>query len=285
MKKSYLFQEKFTNINPHLNSLYSYSVVRGGISNRIHVREWVIEYHYGYAGEIYFSLSGAKKTCGREKHMVHLYAPGCVFIEDTRKSELPRRETHLHFRGGETCGLNNIVNEKLKYCRFLDREKLIGTILEKCISLCDKDAKRAFMEIQSLMFNCISLMLNFSKKLADDTYEISSRPLTDNLFIKEAEIYMRQNISSGITNADIAKHLQTSESTFTHKFKQITNVSPGKTMTKIKIDLAKGLIFKGKKLKEIAELTGFHDEYHLSKVFKNMTGMTPTDFRKKQAEP
>jgi len=46
------------------------------------------------------------------------------------------------------------------------------------------------------------------------------------------------------------------------------------------MDFAKSLLLKGEKLITIAEMTGFYDEYHLSKTFKKQTGLSPRTFKK-----
>ncbi len=241
----------YAQINPCVTGVYNYPFTMPGLSRIISPNEWVVEYHNAYAGKILFLKPGAESSCKREKHMVHLYAPGCTFMEDTRESKLPRQEAHMHFRGGESCGLHRLTGDNQRYCRFLDREGLADEILEKCALLCCQRGEHAFWEVQSLLVRCISLLLNCSKKTSGDIYEISNYDSPVNPLVKEAELYMRQNISSKMTNFDIADYLNLSESTFNHRFKQKTGVSPRAKIFEIKIDVAKGLLFKGKRLNVI----------------------------------
>ncbi len=90
---------------------------------------------------------------------------------------------------------------------------------------------------------------------------------------------MRENISRDLKNPEIASYLSLSSSNFNHKFKQKTAVSPRTRMLEIIIKIAKGLSSKGKKLKEIAECTGFHDGFQPLRTFKNITGLSPGAFK------
>ncbi len=268
---------------PKLNlsaiEIYSFPFTTPGVSGIFSPPEWAVEYHYEYAGKIKLLNPGEKTSINREKHMVHLYAPGCLFKEDTRESVLPRQETYMRFKGGELCGLLKFTGENRKFCRFLDREKKIGDILEKAALLCSMQGEEAFWEIQSLLINCISVLLKASGKITENTREIPDENSPEDLFIENVESYIRQNISKTIKNSELAGYMNLSESTFNHRFKEQAGASPKSRVLEIKIATAKSLLLKGKRLQEIAALTGFHDEFHLSRTFKKFTGESPTGFR------
>lgn len=68
---------------------------------------------------------------------------------------------------------------------------------------------------------------------------------------------------------------------FNDLFKQQYGITPGYYLTGLKIDAAKSLLVdNGLSVQRIALLCGFEDHYYFCKVFKEMTGMTPTQFRK-----
>ncbi len=258
-----------------MNSFHS---AEGRLSGIISTQTWVIEYNSKFAGKAHYLTSGTKDTRRREKNTAILYAPGCIFKEDTRKAELPLKETYLRFKGGELGGLDSLTGTRTRYCYFIDRDNRIGRILEECAGLCAEKNEEAFWQVQSLLMKFICLANNFSNKVSADTYEITGKFLSSNTFIEDAEHFMKRNILSNIKNSDIAAHLNLSESTFSHKFKKISGSPPRTRILEIKIDIAKEMLLKGKKLKEIAEFVGFHDEFHLSKTFKNITGISPKNF-------
>jgi transcriptional regulator GlxA family with amidase domain len=48
----------------------------------------------------------------------------------------------------------------------------------------------------------------------------------------------------------------------------------------LRIELAKSLLLRGLKIETVASQTGFFDAFHLSKTFKNHTGLSPSEFRR-----
>lgn len=273
-------ESRDSRINPCVEKICSYPFVTGGVSHVITIPKWSIEYHYGYAGKIHFINPGAKQSIRRKKGMVHLYAPGCRFIEDTRNSEFPRQEIYMEFRGGEACGLERFTGETEKHCQFMDSENLIGNTISECFALSLNDGMRAFWEIQVLLAKCISLLRNRSRKKSEGLYEISSANPAADRFVLEVESRLRENIFSNVKNSELAAMLNLGESSFISKFKQKTGITPKARIMTMRIDIAKELLLKGRRLKEIAEFLGFYDEYHLSKTFKKTTGSTPRDFKK-----
>ena len=49
-----------------------------------------------------------------------------------------------------------------------------------------------------------------------------------------------------------------------------------KTLTTFRINAVKNLLVKGESIKFIAAHMGFCDEFHLSKVFKKASGLSPS---------
>jgi len=80
---------------------------------------------------------------------------------------------------------------------------------------------------------------------------------------------------------ELADMLHISTKTLTDMFKKHTNMSIHEYQIKKKIDMIKTKIKlqPNTRLKEIAEEYGFYDEFHLSKVFKKYTGISPKDYR------
>ncbi len=277
---SHTFRNEFV---PLLNfavlGMYSFPFKSPGLGGLITCHEWALGCHEEYSGTVHFLNPGAKKTIRRKKNTVHLYSPGLLFREDTRGGTLPRQETYMNFRGGELCGLLKFTGEKYRYCCFLDIENKIGGVMKEAALICSRRGGNSFWEVQALLARCISIMLNDSKKIADNSYEIIGANESEDLFIENVEKYIRHNISQTIKNSELAAYMNLSESTFNHRFKKQTGLSPKARVLEIKIDTVKGLLLKGRRMKEIAEFTGFHDEFHLSKIFKKKTGISPMEFR------
>jgi AraC family transcriptional regulator len=81
--------------------------------------------------------------------------------------------------------------------------------------------------------------------------------------------------------ADLADVAGMSQFHFSRMFKQSMGISPHQYLLQQRVEQAKQLL-KGKKLAiaEIALQCGFNSQSHLSKHFREATGMTPSDYRK-----
>jgi AraC-like DNA-binding protein len=124
-------------------------------------------------------------------------------------------------------------------------------------------------------------LLTSAHKTSDEEWDIANSG-DKILFADEVEIYLRKNIAKNIKNSDIARYMKVSESSLNHRFKNDTGISPIARLIEIRMEFAKSLLLKGEKLTTIADMTGFHDEYHLSKTFKKQIGLSPRAFKNKQ---
>lgn len=71
-----------------------------------------------------------------------------------------------------------------------------------------------------------------------------------------------------------------SVSGFYHKFKRVIGVSPKKYFTNLKIEHAKELVaYSELSMKEIANIFGYENSLYFSRIFKQATGLSPSDYR------
>ena len=99
------------------------------------------------------------------------------------------------------------------------------------------------------------------------------------LKVEKIIAYMRCNVDTRVTIADLSKLVQLSPAYLSGIFKETTGYSVIKFFNKIKIDKAKELIIEGdKKVKEVAQMLGFTDEFYFSRIFKKIEGISPLEF-------
>lgn len=94
--------------------------------------------------------------------------------------------------------------------------------------------------------------------------------------------YINQNISSKqITLEELSNLVSVSKNYLSSVFKAITGDTISQYILEVKSHLAiPYLIDSNKKLSEIAELVGFCDQFHFSKVFKSVIGISPSEYKK-----
>jgi len=99
--------------------------------------------------------------------------------------------------------------------------------------------------------------------------------------INSARVLMRENIHNELGPEAIAKSLNIGYSWFRRMFKQYTGLAPAQYQLQLKIQIAKELLMDPNlSIKEIAFRLNFNSHYHFSNIFKEKTGLSPSNFRK-----
>jgi AraC family transcriptional regulator len=92
--------------------------------------------------------------------------------------------------------------------------------------------------------------------------------------------YIHEHLSQAIKLADLAALVGISPYHFSHLFKQSIGIAPYQYLLQQRIERAKQLLQQpDRSITEIAFLCGFNSHSHLSKQFRQLTGMTPTAYR------
>jgi len=92
---------------------------------------------------------------------------------------------------------------------------------------------------------------------------------------------LRENAAEPFNLNDLADFVSVHPTHLARVFRQFERCTIGDYIRKIRIENARQkIIFSDESLVEIALNTGFADQTHFSRTFKNVTGMTPSEFRK-----
>ncbi|MEL7360196.1 MAG: helix-turn-helix domain-containing protein [Cyanobacteria bacterium J06560_6] len=94
--------------------------------------------------------------------------------------------------------------------------------------------------------------------------------------------YMKANLTQNLSILDLATLTSMSESHFSRSFKQSMGISPYQYLMKQRVERAKQLLEQQLiPISTIALDCGFANQTHLTKVFRQMTGMTPKAYQKR----
>ena len=137
---------------------------------------------------------------------------------------------------------------------------------EKLRSLSFFDGNRA--EIMSIFYHII--------------HRLSEQSPSCNV-IMPAIKYLESNYQDpNLTNAELAKQCRISEVYFRRIFTSCYNMTPRQFLIDIRINKAKQLLSEGAlKINAVAIKCGFSNQYHFCRVFKEKTGLTPTEYMNK----
>lgn len=109
--------------------------------------------------------------------------------------------------------------------------------------------------------------------------EAKSPNYSNSLKVKKVIKVMTENIEKKITLSELSKLVNLSPTYLSKIFKKTTGYSIIEFFNKMKIDKAKELIIEGdKKVKEVAEILGYKDEFYFSRIFKKIAGVSPKEF-------
>jgi two-component system response regulator YesN len=126
---------------------------------------------------------------------------------------------------------------------------------------------------------CIETVAEFVRKFAES---MEQRDIFSS-DIAKAMKYIQQNYASELTLNQVAGYVNMSAGYFSNLFKKETNVNFIEYLNKLRVEKAEKLL-RGTSYKsfEIAEKVGFADNTYFCKVFKKMTGMSPSRYRSQE---
>ncbi|SFG92142.1 AraC family transcriptional regulator [Sporolactobacillus nakayamae] len=115
-----------------------------------------------------------------------------------------------------------------------------------------------------------------------DNVRKQNQNFASSLKVERIVDYMQRNLSKHITLEELAELVQLSSTYLTRIFKESTGYSVIAYFNQMKIDKAKELLLDGDhKVKDVAHLLGFADEFYFSRLFKRSEGISPIDYYSK----
>ena len=212
-------------------------------------------------------------------------APNETFYVGT-ESEIPSRRAiisfdivadHMDFFRGKIFHIG--VEEK----RCLDEIYQIGSsvfdvVIEEEIQGCRLKDNCSPVKLQRLK-NALErlIFLLYEGYLDDDKNELMQKK---QILVKAVKKYLSEHIDEKITLNDISKQFMVSASTMKTVFKEVTGEGVITHFRNLKIETAKYLLEEGcESVEEIAMRLGFDTQGYFSRVFKLVTGKTPTEYK------
>ena len=182
-----------------------------------------------------------------------------------RFSRLPFKTAYVKFNAeGEIA---KRLSEAADYFPSLHRRLILDNINE-IILLCEKGET---LLMYSRLLSFINLILSDSRPKSRENYAVL-----------EAKRYIEKNCGDKLTLKNIAEHVSFSNVYFHNMFFAAAGKTPHKYLIECRVENAKKLLWNTEtSLGDIAEKCGFCNQQHLNKLFKQETGMTPGEYRRR----
>jgi len=197
-----------------------------------------------------------------------LYAPEQWHMQYADPEQAPRMVTISFWaRGLRWEALSN-------RCFRHDRET--STLLRQILREQDRENSDAIFSLLTL------LLLRLQEKSgAAETARIQPVLSGENTIIRKAQQYVQEHVSEKLTVPVVAEGVGVSASYLTALFHKHLELSPGEYIRRIKLQQSKQLIREGQmNFTEISESLQYSTVHHFSRQFKQMFGMTPTEYAK-----
>ena len=177
-----------------------------------------------------------------------------------------RAQTHRPKDIKEACitFLWTILNTAREYISFEENELEVQALLEAVMGAF------TWEDIENIMRSL------YKKIMLGGNEETGERsPL-----IQRAEHMIEEYYSQGITMEEVARKLGVSPEYLSRQFKKETGISFTEEIRNVKVEKVKTLLLgTNQNLTQIAAMTGFSDPKYMSKVFKDVVGVLPAEYR------
>ena len=172
----------------------------------------------------------------------------------------------------------NLPYQILNSC--VDWQRAVLETLEAAYSIHEKSAVGFEWEVRTCMANIWQMLLTHSQESLKNPLKTSDNALER---VKTMVAFIQSNYYTPISLADIAASANLSERECLRTFKKGINISPMQYLNQYRINVAtKHLLDTDYDVTVICTEVGIDNPSYFSKKFKEVHGLTPTEFRKQK---
>lgn len=150
--------------------------------------------------------------------------------------------------------------------------------LEQTVRSASQGERSALTEVctlQDVLAEILELERRAAVHGANRKWLAEAYAILDNMDVSRSPDYGPLTKALGLTYAG-----------FRSRFTRLSGISPGRYLAQVQLRHACRLMESGDlKLRQIAERCGYSDEFHLSRRFKQLMGLTPREFRRRLPRP
>ena len=196
-----------------------------------------------------------------------IYGPGQWHMQYAQPDQAPRMVTVGFWARGVQWGA--LCNRRFRP----DRESV--SLLQKMLAAQQQDDPDRIFSLLTLLLQ--NLQEQGNRQEAGLQVGISG----ENVIISKAQQYVREHVTEKLTVPVVAERVGVSASYLTALFHKHLQLSPGEYVRRLKLQQSKQLIREGQlNVTQVSESLQYSTVQHFSRQFKQMFGMTPTEYAK-----
>lgn len=147
----------------------------------------------------------------------------------------------------------------------------------------DEKDSRYIMSSMLRSHTARQLTYQFEKILKTAFCDFKKVDITENDMVLKVIAFVRENYARDISLSEAAELCNVSVEYLSRLFQQETGAKFTAFLQNFRISIAKRMLCDSKrKVYEVAEAVGYHDQKYFVSVFKKLCGMTPSEFRKER---
>lgn len=181
---------------------------------------------------------------------------------------------HFDLVGSDKSGTCSYVpSPKPKTVTRIKNPQLFHQLIKECYETFNK-----FHKHKTALLN--SLVKTIWLKLSE-YWDLQVNPeMSSN--VERMTDYLRENLFNDVSRNDLAKEFEYSPEHINYVFKKELGITPTQFINREKILIAIDLMQKERlSIRDVSDRLGFCDQYHFSKLFKKVIGLSPSFFKHK----
>lgn len=249
--------------------------------------------HYHEHYEIYYQLSGERHYFIKDRtYLVRKGDLVLINLNELHKTSMAATPTYerilINFKKDFLCGLANTEdNFDLLSCftaenslirLSMPEQTFVENLLFKLIKENDNAALGSSIYLKILL---VELLIFFNRYLLQHNFKQFDYPNSLHKKISEIAKYINANYAQRLTLTDVSNIFFLSPYYLSRSFKEVTGFTFIEYINNIKIKESQRFLRETKlNITEISEKVGFESSTHFGRVFKNITGFSPLNYRK-----
>lgn len=231
----------------------------------------------------------------REYYLIHYVHSGTVILEENKNIHRAVEgdifiiyPDNLISYYADNCEVDfcwvsfvgDLVEKYLKYAGVTRENPVIhinntdfeDTVM-KLIAFFEKNKNPSEIELNSRLLKCFHSIEKSSKYAFKETIN----------YVDAVLAYIDDNYMKDISSSDIADFIRLNRSYLFKLFKQQTGMSVSQYLINYRIEKAKDFLREYDfSVSQVSAMVGIDDIYYFSKLFKKLTGVSPSEYKKRQ---